>query len=264
MPQLEDGYIRIATELWEALTKIRISGEARQVFDAIIRKTYGWRKKQDVISLSQLEKMTGLKHVHIIRARNKLIKMNLIVTQKGNTGNVSYYIQKNYHKWKPLPKKVTLPKKVINITKKGNRGVPKKVDTKDTITKDTITKDKTLVDKSTKKKIKKPTNPNIRLFIDGFYNSFKEKTGAPYLVSGKDGSLVKRLLGTYSLSGLSLLKDRFFSIEDPFIEKAGYTIGVFSSQINKIISGKSGRYAGIQEWVKEMEEKVKKESKDGK
>lgn len=264
MPQLEDGYIRIATELWEAFMKIRIPGEARQILNAIIRKTYGWQKKWDTISLSQFEKMTGIKQPNIVRARKKLLDMNLIIIKKDNKDNVSYCIQKDYHKWRPLSKKITLSKKIMAVIKKDNESLSKKIDTKDTNTKDTNTKDKTLVDKSTKKKIKKPTNPNIKLFIDGFYNSFKEKTGAPYLVVGKDAGLVKRLLGTYSLSGLSLLKDRFFSIEDPFIEKAGYTIGVFSSQINKIISGKSGRYSGIQEWVKEMEEKVKKESEDGK
>ena len=70
-PQLENGYIRISTEVWQALCKIRIPGEARQVLDAIIRKTWGWNKKEDRISLSQFVDATGLKKDKVIRARSK-------------------------------------------------------------------------------------------------------------------------------------------------------------------------------------------------
>ena len=41
-PQTENGYVKIATELHDALCKTRISGEARQMLDVIIRKTYGY------------------------------------------------------------------------------------------------------------------------------------------------------------------------------------------------------------------------------
>jgi len=44
-PQTENGYIKIANELWDALTGIRIPGEVRQVLDYIFRKTYGYNKK---------------------------------------------------------------------------------------------------------------------------------------------------------------------------------------------------------------------------
>ena len=114
-PQIEDGFVKIATELWEALTKIRIPGQARQVLDAIFRKTYGWHKKEDIISLSQLEKMTNLKRPNIIRAREKLLSMNLIVIKKDNEGNINYRIQKNYLKWKPLSKTI-IHKTVIKNT----------------------------------------------------------------------------------------------------------------------------------------------------
>ncbi len=118
------------------------------MLDVILRKTYGWHKKEDKISLSQFRKATGLKSVHLIRARNKLLEMNIItVTQKGNEDTPTYRLQKNYKKWKPLPKKVTLPKKVIAVTQKGNRSLPKKVHTKETITKKTTTKETTTYEK---------------------------------------------------------------------------------------------------------------------
>lgn len=105
-PQLENGHIRIANELWEALVGIRIPGEARQVFDFIIRKTLGWGKKTDQIPLSQFCSATGLRKSAIIKARKKLLDMGLItVTQKVNAPTLSYGIIKDFHKWKPLPKK---------------------------------------------------------------------------------------------------------------------------------------------------------------
>lgn len=124
-PQKENGYTAIANETMDALAKTRIPGEVRQVLDFILRKTYGWNKKSDQISLSQFVEGTGLTKVHVCRSINILKKMN-IVTQKGNAkslftkkGNdivITYDFQKNYAKWVTLPKKVTcnptLPKKV--------------------------------------------------------------------------------------------------------------------------------------------------------
>ena len=125
-PQIEDGYTRIANELLEALARIRIAGEARQVLDVIFRKTYGYRKKEDAISLSQFMLATNLKKVTVCKAIQKLILLNLI-TQKGNDIAKTYSINKDFATWKPLPKKVTLPKKVMNITQKGNNHYPKRV-----------------------------------------------------------------------------------------------------------------------------------------
>jgi phage replication O-like protein O len=142
-PQLEDGYIRIAMEIWEALTAYRVPGEQEQCLKFVIRKTYGWGKKEDGIALSQFVKATGLKKQHAYRALKALIEKNIIVTKKGDKGYVIYGFNKNYKKWKRSPKKVT-------VTKKGYRGSPKKVtrpypkmvNTIDNYTIDTITIDK--------------------------------------------------------------------------------------------------------------------------
>lgn len=128
-PQKENGYTAIANEIMEALARIRINGEARQMLDVIIRKTYGFNKKQDQISTSQLVEATGLANYAIHKARHKLLKMGIIevlpkkvigVTQKGNSQILTYSLQKDYTKWQPLPKKVT-------VTQKGNALYPKKV-----------------------------------------------------------------------------------------------------------------------------------------
>ena len=149
-PQKENGYTAIANELVEAFSKIRISGQAMQVLWVIFRKTYGWNKKEDKISLSQFQGMTNLSKVTICKSINHLIKLN-IITKKGNANfpfihigkdiALTYCIQKDYSKWLSLPKKVTLPKKVKNITNKGNTSLPILDTTIPSTTKDTITKD---------------------------------------------------------------------------------------------------------------------------
>ncbi|MBI5447822.1 MAG: replication protein [Gammaproteobacteria bacterium] len=63
-PQCEDGYTKIANELLEALARIRIPGETHQVLDTVLRKTYGYGKKEDAISLSQFVLATGLSKSH--------------------------------------------------------------------------------------------------------------------------------------------------------------------------------------------------------
>lgn len=125
-PQLENGYVRIATELWEALCRIRIPGEARQILDFIIRKTYGFQKRSDRIALSQFVEGTGISKPHVVRGLRKLESMNMIViktdnaiAQKGNGNIVSYSLNKAYTDWMPLPKKATrrcpkrVPQKII-------------------------------------------------------------------------------------------------------------------------------------------------------
>ena len=147
-PQIEEGYVRIATEIQDAFCRTRIPGEERQVLDVIIRKTYGWNKCEDAISLSQFAEMTGIVKTHIPRAIKGLIAKNMItVTKKGyGVTNIGYSntqvfkFNKNYEEWMPLPKKVTLPKKVIGITKNGYEPLPKKVTTINNII-NTITKD---------------------------------------------------------------------------------------------------------------------------
>lgn len=122
-PQKEDGYTTIANEFLEALCKIRISGEAAQVLRVILRKTWGYNKKADMISGSQFMESTGLHRLAIHRARKKLLSMNLIaVSQKGNSQVLTYSIQKDYEKWKPLPKK-------RSVSQKGNGCIPKSIQT---------------------------------------------------------------------------------------------------------------------------------------
>lgn len=141
MPQIENGYLKIANELLDAVIAIRIPGEAMQVFLFIMRKTYGFNKKADCIALSQFTGATGLKRPNVCRAIKKLAEMKLIIViKKDNSSITEYRVHKVLEDWQPLSKKITLSKKIMNVIKKDNRTLSKKIHTKDN-TKDNITKD---------------------------------------------------------------------------------------------------------------------------
>ena len=146
-PQTENGHTQIANELLEAIYKTPMSDYEHRIFWLILRKTYGFKKKSDWISQSQMVKELNIYKSHISRTIRKLIKRNLVTKN-----NKMFSIQKDYEMWK-LPKEVTneklpiqdkkLPVQVTKVTNIGNKKLPIQADTKEkkeTYTKDTIQK----------------------------------------------------------------------------------------------------------------------------
>lgn len=227
-PQAEDGHTDIANEIMEALAKIRIPGEARQVLDFIFRKTYGWHKIWDRISLSQFVLGTKLKKPTVSRALKKLELMNIIIIKKDNQDINNYKFNKHFDTWKPLSKKIIIIKKDNPALSKKIIGVIKKDKEQKKLLQKKITTKETIIER----------NPNISIFIKYFYDKFLEITGRKYMVQGgKDGKTIQRLLGTYTINELKDLCDKFFESTDEFVLKAGFSIGIFNSIVHKIISG---------------------------
>lgn len=139
-PQLEDGYTTIANEIIEALARINLSAYEQRVMMAIFRKTYGWHKKQDRISYSQFEELTGLNRRHVGRAIRSL-QSRLIITTTGNGYRLRYGLQKDYSKWggirdQSLPQSVTIEPIVTStgthsLPKEATKSLPKSVTTKE-------------------------------------------------------------------------------------------------------------------------------------
>lgn len=77
---LDDGYTRIANELLEAVMAADLTARQLKVVMAVIRKTYGFGKKFDRVSNTQIAAMTGIHHTHVCKAKNEMISMNIIIT----------------------------------------------------------------------------------------------------------------------------------------------------------------------------------------
>lgn len=221
-PQIENGFLKLANEIVEALARTNLSAYQSRVLWVIFRKTYGFGKKEDWISNSQIVELTGLHKAHISRTVRDLADRN-IVTKRGN----KIGFQKDYQQWRELPKGVTchhelpggvtpLPKGVTKVTKGGTHN--KRYFTKD------IERDS-----------QKP-NPGIKDFLVYWDQAFREKTGKDYFFNeGKEGSLTKKMLKPYSLDRLKELARVFFKSQDQFFQNSGYTIGFFYSQLNKVV-----------------------------
>ena len=161
-PQTENGYTKVSNELLEAFCKKGLPQNAGQIWWFILRKTYGWKKKNDLISFGQIEAGTNISKAHISRELTRLVKANMIVTQTGNTRSVTYGIQKDYEEWGELPKRVTVAQMGSVVAQMGSeqaqmgnqktsKGLPDKglPTPKENITKETITKDICEVKKQT-------------------------------------------------------------------------------------------------------------------
>jgi len=96
-PQLENGHVRLANEIVEALCKVNLSAYESRILWFIFRKTYGWNKKSDRISYTQFEE-TGIARRHIARTLRHL-RTRDIITIKGNGHKLEYTLQKDYTKW---------------------------------------------------------------------------------------------------------------------------------------------------------------------
>ena len=97
-PQLEDGHVRIANELLEAILGFGFSQRELLVLFTIIRKTYGFNKKEDDMSASQIGEMCGLARPHVTAVLNNLAQRSVISKRQGRFGSI-VGIQKNHKKW---------------------------------------------------------------------------------------------------------------------------------------------------------------------
>jgi hypothetical protein len=214
----------------EALRTLPL-GAAKVLF-AICRYTYGWGKPNgDRISLSQLQEMTGMARGSVARSVKGLGP--LVTVTQGD------------------PSRQTASEYRINVEISETELVS--------------LRDQGLVSKSDQaslsaSRIKRPSKENQRnknvartarvrnrksdSRVNGLLNfwqeRYQERTGAPYVVDyAKDGALLKALLASFSEADIQAVMRRFLDSNDDWIRTTGgYTIGVFRSQFNKLISTK--------------------------
>lgn len=153
-PQVENGYTQIANELFDALVLVPLSDYEHRILGFILRKTYGFKKKQDWISQKQIAKELGIHKCNVSRTIKKLVKKNMIIKNNKVMG-----IQKNYEEWK-LSKQITnkviqignkykiikkkLSKQITEVINIDKKKLSKQHPTKDTIQKKLIQKEKYL------------------------------------------------------------------------------------------------------------------------
>lgn len=69
-------------DILEALSKIKLRQESQRIFLVVVRKTVGYQREIDQISLSQFERATGLSRKNVLRALQELLDHNMIIKIK--------------------------------------------------------------------------------------------------------------------------------------------------------------------------------------
>jgi phage replication O-like protein O len=93
--QLENGYLRIANELFDAILKSDFTKRQRSILDLIIRLSYGCQKVDCVIPAYKDFEVCGVDRHHIKIELEKLMQAEVIIA----VGNV-YHLNKNYEQWR--------------------------------------------------------------------------------------------------------------------------------------------------------------------
>jgi phage replication O-like protein O len=105
-PQLEDGYVRIANELYDAILEKLSSYRHVKVVMAVIRKTYGYGKKEDDITISQLASLTGIHRNHVGATIKSLEQMRVINPVRAGQYGLVIGINKHHGQWQKEEPKV--------------------------------------------------------------------------------------------------------------------------------------------------------------
>lgn len=168
-PQTDRGFIRIATgtndnDILTALIKASLNATEYQVVLTVFRKTWGWNKKEDWISYTQFEKLTGKTRPSIWNAIEQLVKKNILVRDSKQGKQTFYRVNKDFSTWQlvksaKLVKQTKLVKKTLPTSKENLTQLVKKTKhTKETITKETIQKKYSSLKKIQKEDIEQIAN----------------------------------------------------------------------------------------------------------
>ncbi len=143
-PQKENGFTPIANEIMEALYKTKLSGHELRLIMLVLRKTYGFHKKEDSISLSKMEQETGIHHIRCSQVITCLQLANILTVSENINGiGKKYRFNKDFDKWDTVSENIkSYKKQKPTVSENRSRPLVKTASTKDTLTKDTLTKEK--------------------------------------------------------------------------------------------------------------------------
>ena len=172
-PQVEDGHTRIANELLDKMGKLYLKPNDWQILICLFRKTYGYQKKSDYITNSQIVEFTGLDKSVVCRGLKNLADKKLI-----NRDNGVISIQKDWEQWQLTKQSTKREKKLTKQSTGVDQTVNKKLTKQSTNNGKQLTEQSTGVDQTVNKKLtKQSTTKERKKLIQKKGNiSFKEKT----------------------------------------------------------------------------------------
>ena len=99
-PQIEDGFIRIANELWNAWMCSRFSEGEERIIKVILRFSYGVGKKYAVLSKSEISYFSNIQLPNVNKVLKALETKQVIKTEQADTrGFLIIWFNKHYLDW---------------------------------------------------------------------------------------------------------------------------------------------------------------------
>ena len=114
-----------------------LTGAELKCYLLVVRKTKGWNKEEDAISVSQFMKVTGLSNRKVIDACERLVELGLL-EQKIGSNKTKVFSVKDYKT--SSSEESSLVKKVHSGSEESSLSVVKKVHTQNNTTKNNTTK----------------------------------------------------------------------------------------------------------------------------
>jgi len=99
-PQVEDGFIRIANELWDAWMGCRFSEREDRIIKTIVRFSYGVGKKYALLRKSEMARYANIELPHVGRLLSSLVSKRVV--EMGNSsipGILKIRMNKHYLDW---------------------------------------------------------------------------------------------------------------------------------------------------------------------
>lgn len=97
-PQLENGYTRLANELFETIIEYPFTCAELRIILLVIRRTYGWKTSKSYISYGSVARKLRIDIRYVKRRINKLIFENVLVKEKTGWEN-RIGLNKQYTSW---------------------------------------------------------------------------------------------------------------------------------------------------------------------
>ncbi|EMN1549382.1 replication protein [Enterobacter kobei] len=217
---IDDGYTRIANELLEAVMAADLTARQLKVVLAVIRKTYGFGKKLDRITNTQIAMMTGIHHTHVCKAKNEMIAMNIIISNGHSIGVNKVISDWNFdisHVGKSLAETANQ-----TLANSANGYKPSQLNTKETIQKKEK-KEHTQSSCDDHEPVKPEKRKAVKFDYDEYLNAYNEIVGdrLPHAVEAnkerqrKIRELVNSL-ATKNIDGFRAYVKAFMSAARPF------------------------------------------------
>jgi hypothetical protein len=224
---------------------------------AIVRYTWGWRKKESIISIKGLMEMTGTPHRQtIVKLILQLEAMHIITVTRVSHKPSTYSFNKNYEDWtvnhrynKTISqeadsfiniKQYYKPRGLQTISQEADKTISQEVTQIQLCT--TSTTKETACENSQQSfslkkvtgKLPKPKTPGLQDCIDEYYRLFKEERHTKAAMSKADAAGLKRILKQSSKEEVRAALGYFVGSEE--YAWTDWTLSYFASRFGGILS----------------------------